>query len=54
MQQNQRLARAPFNVMQPNAVHIEKPTGRRIVLLRFVCKMSIEQGDCGQHSNRSR
>jgi len=34
VQKDQRLARAPFDVAQPNTVHLKELTGRRIVALR--------------------
>ena len=42
VQQNQRVARAPFNVVEPNATYIEEAAGRWIVTLRFLCKMTID------------
>ncbi len=42
MQQNQGFARAPLNVMEPNATYIEEASGRWIVTLRLLCKMTID------------
>jgi hypothetical protein len=41
VQQHQGFARAPFNVVEPNATYIEEATGCRIVTLSFLCKMTI-------------
>jgi hypothetical protein len=42
MQKNQRFARTALDVVKSNAAHLEEATGRRIVMLRFVRKMTID------------
>jgi hypothetical protein len=54
MKKNQRFAFATFNVMKPNAIYLEEAARRRIVMLRFLREMTIDQGDRGQRSNRNR
>lgn len=54
VKKNQRLARAPLDVVQPNAVDVEEAAGSRIVTLGFVRKMTIDQSHCGQRSDRHR
>jgi hypothetical protein len=39
--------------VQPNAVDVEEAAGGRIVTLRFLRKMTIDQGHCGQGSDRN-
>jgi hypothetical protein len=51
---NQRFARASLDVVQPNAIDVEEPAGSRIVTLRFLRKMTIDQSHCGQCSDRDR
>src|SRR4249920_4025780 len=53
VKKNQRFARAPLNVVQPNAVDVEESAGRRIVTLRFLRKMTSDQGHRGQRSDRT-
>jgi hypothetical protein len=54
VEKNHRVACAAFDIMQSDAVDFQKSTGRRVVALGFVRKISIEQGYCSQSSNNSR
>jgi hypothetical protein len=54
VKKNQRLAGAPLNVVQPKAVDVEEAAGSRIVTLRFLRKMTIDQSHCGQRSSHAR
>jgi hypothetical protein len=54
MKKNQRVAFAAFDVMKPNPVYLKEATGGRIVMLRFLREMTIDQGDRGQRSDRNR
>jgi hypothetical protein len=54
MKKNERFARASLNIVKPNAVDVEEATGRRIVTRRFLRKMLVHEGNCGQSSYRHR
>ena len=51
MQKHYRVACASFDVVKPDAVYIEKPARRRIVTLRLVREMSVDDGGGGQSGN---
>ena len=54
VEQNHRVACAALDIMQPDAVDLQKATGRRIVALGFLRKISIGQGHRSQSSNHRR
>jgi len=54
VEKNHRVACPALDIMQPDAVNLQKTTGRRVVALGFVRKISIDQGHCSQSSNHSR
>ena len=54
VKKNQRFARAPLDVVEPNAVDVEETAGGRIVTLRFLRKMAIDQRHRDQRSNSDR
>jgi hypothetical protein len=54
VEKNHRVACPALDIMQSDAVNLQKTTGRRIVALRFVRKVSIDQGHCSQSSNHGR
>jgi hypothetical protein len=54
VEKNHRGACATLNIMQSDAVNLQKATGRRIVALGFVRKISIGHGHRSQSSNHRR
>ena len=54
MDKNHRVACAALDIMQSDAVDLQKATGRRIVALGFFRRISIGQGHRSQSSNHRR
>ena len=44
VEKNHRVACAALDIMQPEAIHIRKTTGRRVVAFRLIRKISVDQG----------
>jgi hypothetical protein len=44
MQQDDRVACAPFDKMEAHAVHLNKLPSRRVISLGLFCGVSVEQG----------
>jgi len=54
VQKDQRLAGPPFDIVKPNSIHMEEAAGSRIVALRLLGKMTVDQRHRGQGSDRNR
>ncbi len=50
MQQNKRLAPTALDIMQPDAVDLQKVSRRRVVSLGFRGEISVNKGRNGEHS----
>jgi hypothetical protein len=52
MKEYHRVAGPPFDVVKPDPVYIEEAARRRIITLRFVREMSIDDGGESQSCKR--